>query len=114
VTTDLPFGGGVEDDGVAFLDAWHRGERGEPVNERVLAFESWEGLASVMTGERYRLLRHVHKHPEPSVSALACALRGQYRRVHADVGALEEVGLLDRSLGMVRTTTDRINANIRL
>lgn len=67
-----------------------------------------------MTGERYRLLRHLHKHPEPSVSALARALRRQYRRVHADVAALEEAGLLDRSRGMVRTTADRISADIQL
>jgi predicted transcriptional regulator len=112
--TNLLVGGSVEDDDAAFLDAWHRAERGEPVTERVLAFESWEGLASVMTGERYRLLRHVHKHPEPSVSALARALRRQYRRVHADVAALEEAGLLDRSHGVVRTATDRIRADIQL
>jgi DNA-binding MarR family transcriptional regulator len=67
-----------------------------------------------MTGERYRLLRHLHKHPEPSVSALAKALGHQNRRVHADVAALEQAGLLDRSQGTVRTTADRIRADIRL
>jgi predicted transcriptional regulator len=67
-----------------------------------------------MTGERYRLLRHLHKHPEPSVSALAKALGRQYRRVHADVAALEQTGLLDRSQGTLRTTADRIRADIRL
>jgi predicted transcriptional regulator len=42
-------------------------------NRRVPAFESWDGVARVMTGERYRLLRHLHAHPEPSVSVLARA-----------------------------------------
>jgi predicted transcriptional regulator len=107
-------GGGVEDDAAAFLDAWHRSERGEAVQERVLAFESWEGLARVMTGERYRVLRHLHARPEPSVSSLARALGRQYRRVHADVAALEDAGLLDRSAGTVRATADRITADIRL
>jgi predicted transcriptional regulator len=107
-------GGSIEDDAAAFLHAWHRAERGEQVNERVLAFESWEGLARVMTGERYRMLRHLHAHPEPSVSALARALGRQYRRVHADVAALEHAGLLDRSEGTVRATADRITADIRL
>ena len=107
-------GGGVEDDAAAFLHAWHRAERGDVVPERVLAFESWEGLARVLTGERYRLLRHLHLHPETSVSALARALGRQYRRVHADVTALEQVGLLDRSGGAVRATADRITADIRL
>ena len=60
------------------------------------------------------LLRHLHNHPEPSVSALARALGRQYRRVHADVAALEQAGLLDRSGGEVRTTADRISAEINL
>ena len=111
---NIVVGGGIEDDASAFLDAWHRAERGERVRERVLAFESWEGLVQAMTGERYRLLRHLHKHPEPSVSALAKALGRQYRRVHADVAALEQTGLLDRSQGTLRTTADRIRADIRL
>jgi predicted transcriptional regulator len=107
-------GGAVEDDGGAFVDAWRRSERGEAVHERVLAFESWEGLARVITGERYRLLRHLHAHPEPSVSALARALGRQYRRVHADVAALEQVGLIARDDGVVRAMADRIGVEIRL
>jgi predicted transcriptional regulator len=107
-------GGDIGDDADAFVDAWRRAERGDAVNERVLAFASWEGLARVMTGERYRILRHLHHHPERSVSALAKALHRQYRRVHADVAALEEAGLLDRSSGSVHTTADRIQAEIRL
>lgn len=107
-------GGTAEDDAAAFLDAIERTERGETVCERVLSFESWEGLASVMTGERYRLLRHLHAHPEPSVSALARALGRQYRRVHADVAALEGAGLLARGAGVVRATADTIQAEIRL
>ena len=37
-------GGSLEEDAAAFLDAWHRAERGENVDENVLAFESWEAL----------------------------------------------------------------------
>jgi len=107
-------GGTLEDDLSAFVGAWRRAERGEAVADHVLAFESWEGLARVMTGERFRLLRHLHAHPEPSVSALARALGRQYRRVHADVTALEVAGLLDRSSGGVRATADRITAELRL
>jgi len=101
-------GGSIEDDAADFLDAWHGAERGQQVNDRVLAFESWEGLAAVMTGERFRLLRHLHGHPKPSVSALARALGRQY------VGALEQAGLLERSAGEVRTKADRISAEMRL
>lgn len=92
----ITVGGTAEDDAAAFLEAVRRAERGEAVHERVLSFQSWEGLASVMTGERYRLLRHLHAHPEPSVSALARALGRQYRRVHEDVTVLEGAGLVVR------------------
>jgi hypothetical protein len=47
--TKFIVGGGLEDDAGAFLDAWHRAERGEAVDETILAFESWEALAAVMT-----------------------------------------------------------------
>ena len=86
----------------------------ERLQERVLAFESWESLAAVLTGERFRLLRHLRKHPEPSISALARALGRQYRRVHADVTALEQAGLIKRNETALKTTTDRISADIRL
>ena len=46
------FGGGLEEDAGAFLEAWRRAERGERVDETVLAFESWEALAAVMTCSR--------------------------------------------------------------
>jgi predicted transcriptional regulator len=107
-------GGGVAEDLAAFTRAWKRVEAGDHREERVLAFESWEGLASVMTGERYRLLRHVHAHPEKSVNALAVALRRQYRRVHDDVSILERAGLIDRSQGDVRATADKLSAVVTL
>jgi predicted transcriptional regulator len=112
--TKVIIGGSLEEDAAAFLGAWRRVEQGSEVHETALAFESWEALASIMTGERYRLMRHLHAHPERSVSALARALGRQYRRVHADVAALEEAGLLDRSTGEVRATVDKITAEIRL
>jgi len=110
----LSVGGTLEDDAAAFVDAWRRTERGEDVYERALVFESWETLAKVLTGERIRLLKHVHAHPEPSVSALARSLGRQYRRVHADVAALEEAGLLTRPQGAVHATADTLKADIRL
>jgi predicted transcriptional regulator len=110
----LIVGGSLEDDAAAFVDAWKRTERGEKVRERAIVFESWNALAKIMTGERFRLLRHVHAHPEPSISALARSLGRQYRRVHADVAALESVGLLARHAGAVHATADSLKAEIRL
>jgi predicted transcriptional regulator len=107
-------GGSLADDGAAFVAAWRKTERGEKVSDQVLAFESWEGLARVMTGERLRLLRHLHAHPEPSISALARSLGRQYRRVHDDVVALEGAGLVARADGVVRAAVDGFTAEVRL
>lgn len=107
-------GGALRDDLAAFKEAWRRAEAGDLRHERILSFESWEGLASVLTGERYRLLRHLHAHPEKSVNALAQALRRQYRRVHEDVTILEKVGLIERTDREVRATVDKLNAVVVL
>jgi len=85
---------------------------GEHVDEHVIAFETWEGLSSVLTGERYRLLRHLHARLEPSISALARALTRPYRRVHDDVTILERAGLLARTDGSLRAEADRITADV--
>lgn len=108
-------GGTIEDDAADFLDAWHGAEHGEQVKpECVLAFESWDGIAAVLSGERFRMLRHLRRHPEPSVSALARSLGRRYSRVHADVAALAAAGLIDRSGGKLRAAADRITAEILL
>ena len=68
-------GGTMKDDATAFLAAWHRAEAGDTTTERV--------LAHVMTGERYRLLRHLHARPAVSVSALAWGLGRRNRAITA-------------------------------
>jgi len=110
----LTVGGTLADDAAAFLNAWHRAEDGDVAAERALVFESWDALSRLMTGERYRLLRHIHAHPEPSISALARSLGRQYRRVHDDVTALVAAGLIERDAGSLHTTADHLTANIQL
>ena len=95
-----------------FIDAWHRAERGAAVDERHLSFESWEGLARVLTGKRLELLRHVHRHAAPSIAELARALGRDYKRVHADVEALAAAGLIDRTPGGLRADYGEIRARI--
>ena len=113
-TIEIRVGGSLEDDLKEFVEVWNKASADKRVMpKRVLAFESWEGLSKVMTPERYRLLRHLHKHPEASISSLARSLHRQYRRVHDDVTALEEVGLIDRSGEGVTMTADSISTEIR-
>jgi predicted transcriptional regulator len=90
----------------SFIDARHRAERGERFYERLLAFESWEALARVLTGKRMELLRSVRRNNVPSVRALAKALSRDYSNVHADVKALAGAGLLETlAMGSAPITT---------
>jgi predicted transcriptional regulator len=95
-----------------FIDAWHRAERGEDVRERHLSFESWDGLTRVLTGKRLELLRYLHRHPVPTIAALARALNRDYKRVHEDVEALVAAGLLTRDDTGLRAGYDEIWARI--
>jgi len=55
IRTTIVVGGTAEDDAASLLNAWHRAERGEDVEpRRVLSFQSWEALASVMSAKRVR------------------------------------------------------------
>ena len=82
------------------------------MDERHLSFESWEGLSRVLTTKRLELLRHLLWHPAASVAALARALGRDYKRVHEDVEALAESGLLTRYETGLRTGYDEIRATI--
>jgi predicted transcriptional regulator len=92
-------GDSAQDFGSRFVDSWNRAERGEPVSERHLSFDSFETLARVLTQKRLEILRHLHRHPAASINALAKAVKRDYRRVHEDVEALAAAGLVDREEG---------------
>jgi predicted transcriptional regulator len=95
-----------------FVDAWHRSERGEAVHEHHLSFESWKGLARVLTPRRLELLRHFRRQAAPSIAELARALGRDYKRVHADVEALAAAGLIDRTPAGLRADYGEIRATI--
>jgi predicted transcriptional regulator len=95
-------------------NAWHRAERGEDVAEHHLSFESWEGLAKVLTGKRLELLRHLHRSPTPSIAALARALGRDYKRVYEDVEALAAAGLIERNEAGLTAGYGEIRAHIAL
>lgn len=104
----------LDDAGTRFVEAWHRMERGETVNEKHVRFKSWEAMVRVLSPKRLELLRHVHRHPAKSIRALADALGRDYRRVHEDVEALEAAGLLDRDREGVRAEYDGFDVRMRV
>lgn len=110
-------GGSLDDTGRRFVDAWLRAERGELTEknaERHVGFESFELFARVMTPRRLELLRRVHRHPAPSIRALAQALGRDYRRVHEDVQALVAAGLLDRDESGLRADYATVQMETRI
>ncbi len=107
----------LDDMGRRFVDAWHRAERGELTSEnaeRHVGFESYERFARILTPRRLELLRHVHRQPARSVRALAQALGRDYRRVHEDVQALVDAGLLDRDESGLHADYETVRMETRL
>src|SRR6266436_10454658 len=103
--------------GRRFVDAWHRAERGELTTEdaeRHVGFETFETFSRIMTPKRLELLRHVHRHPARSIRALAIALGRDYRRVHEDVEALVQAGLLDRDESGLRADYETLRMETRV
>jgi predicted transcriptional regulator len=86
----------LEASGRRFVNAWRRAERGEPVHEEHLSFESLDGLLATLSPKRIELIRLVRRRPNLSIGALARELGRDYKRVHGDVRALENAGLLEQ------------------
>ena len=111
---EIHVGGTLDDMKRRVTDAVARARRGEITGEEHVTFESWEALASVMTTKRFEMLRHLHRNPEASVAALARSLKRDYKRVHEDVEALSQAGLIERSSDGLRADYDEIRTQIAL
>lgn len=99
-----------------FIEAWHKAESGEsePV-EIHLNFEDFAMLAAVLTPKRLELMKTLRQKGPLSVRALAKQLERDYKNVHADVSALEEVDLIQRDeAGLLVAPWDVIDAHVRL
>ena len=68
--------GTPDDMGRRFIDAWHRAERGEAVNETNITFPDLEALLSALTPKRLHLLRYVRHHQVRNVKASATDMIG--------------------------------------
>lgn len=96
-------------------DAWHKAERGEDIpHQDCVTFADWSTLAKVLTPSRLAVLRHLHIQPEVSIRALSRALGRDYKRVHTDVTALIQAGLIDQQDDGLHADYDRIETVISL
>jgi predicted transcriptional regulator len=78
-----------------------------------LAFESWDALARVLTGERMGCCV-TSAGTRSRAYARAKALGRNYSNVHADAQALTAAGLLDATDGGVRADYDAIETKIAI
>jgi predicted transcriptional regulator len=99
-----------------FVDAWQRAERSEQSETEVhLNFADLSMLLAVMTPRRLDVLKTLRQQGPMSVRALATMLSRDYKNVHADTRALEEVGLLERTeFGVLQAPWDGIDAHLSL
>jgi predicted transcriptional regulator len=97
--------------------AWKAAEAGQPVAPPTdrLYFANWAALCAVLTPKRYELLRHLRATPAAGIRALARDLGRDVKRVHEDVTALEELGLIERDpeTGGITVPVDEISSTIR-
>ena len=106
--------GTIDDMGRRFTSAWHRLENGRRVRETHLTFPDLPALLSALSPRRLELLQSVHRHPAPSIKALATRLQRDYKRVYKDVETLTASGLLRREDGTVSAPYDAVTAEMRL
>ncbi len=91
-------------------------DRGEVKPEAAdVAFESMEALLRALTANRWVMLRRLRSLGPSSIRALSKALGRDYRGVHADVGVLVGLGLVERrSDGKMFVPWSRITAEMSL
>jgi predicted transcriptional regulator len=100
--------------GHRFVDAWHRVQAGEPVDEAHVTFLSFQAMTETLSPRRLELLRFVRQHGAASVRELAASLGRDYKNVHQDVSALEAGGLLVREGRRLSAPWNEVQASIHL
>jgi predicted transcriptional regulator len=99
-----------------FAEAWQHAERDELTDTEVhLNFEDLSMLLAVLTPRRLDVMKTLRKQGPLSIRALAKHLERNYKNVHADVRALEDVSLLERTeAGTFQAPWDVIDAHLSL
>lgn len=93
---------------------WHRMEAGDTNLVPTIGFGSPSELFTAITDKRLELLRHVARNEGLNIHQLAQALGRDYKNVHTDVKALEEIGLLERGEGGLVAPFDEIDIKVAL
>jgi predicted transcriptional regulator len=101
----------LDEMGQRFVRAWKTGKS----DEDVLRFESPTALFRVLTPRRWELLERLQQIGATSIRGLARELERDVHRVHEDVHALKERGLVeDTDDGKVHVPYDVIRTEFEL
>ena len=102
----------LADMGKRFTAAWKSGK--SPAH--VFTFESPAALFRVLSPKRWDLLERLQSLGPSSLRGLARSLERDVKRVHEDVAALIEVGLIEKKTehGQIRVPFDVIEADFEL
>jgi len=94
----------------------HALERGEsPAPRFDLGFEDMAQLLAVFTPRRWQLLAALRESGATSILALARRLKRDYKNVHADVGALLEWGVIEKTpRGQIVAPFSEISMDVQL
>jgi predicted transcriptional regulator len=68
-----------------------------------------------ITPRRFDLLEELHRQGEMSINALARLLKRDYKNVHSDVKALEEIGVIElQGNGLYSVPWDEVQTSFKL
>jgi predicted transcriptional regulator len=96
------------------VSVWRRAEAGDEDIVPSIGFGSPSELFAAITDRRLELLRHVAGNEVLNIHQLAQVVGRDYKNVHTDVKALEELGLLERVDGKLVAPFDEIDIRVAL
>ena len=103
----------VADMGERFAATWKAGKALDPA--ATFTFSSPAQLFTILTPKRWELIEHLQKIGPSSVRGLANSLGRGIKRVHGDVTALIEWGIIEKNeAGKVFVPYDEIEADFTL
>lgn len=101
----------LADMGKRFTAAWKSGKS----SAHVFTFESPSALFRVITPKRWEVLERLQRLGPSSLRGLARSLERDVKRVHEDVAALVEVGLIEKTeRGQIHVPFTVIEADFQL
>jgi len=96
-----------------FANTWCKAEAGVAITPSI-GFCSPSELFAAITDKRLELLRYVAQHEGLNIHQLSQQIGRNYKNVHTDVKALEELGLLQREKGLLVAPFDEIDIKVDL